>query len=234
VPLRILITGASRGLGLEFARQYVERGEQVFAAARHPERADDLQHLAEAHKDGLHVVRIDVGDAASIAAAYREIDNVLDELDLLINNAGVYTQKSEHLGRLDFDDALEVMRTNAIAPLIVSQEFLPLLRKAKSAKVVSITSGYGSISHNSGGFPYYYAASKAALNMGMRSLAGDVKRDGITVLVLNPGWVRTDMGGPGASLSPEESVRGMIRVIDTAKIDRTGLFFNWKGQPQDW
>ena len=120
----------------------------------------------------------------------------------------------EELGRLEMSAALDVLRTNAVGPLLVAQAFLALLRKARGARVVSLSSGYGSVSANTGGFPYYYAASKAALNMFMRSLAGDPAAAGVTTVLIDPGWVSTDMGGRHAPLTPSESVSSMLRVID--------------------
>jgi NAD(P)-dependent dehydrogenase (short-subunit alcohol dehydrogenase family) len=109
-----------------------------------------------------------------------------------------------------------------------------MLKRGRAAKVVAITSGYGFVSGNSGGFPYYYSASKAALNMFIRSLAGDLKPFGIAVAILNPGWVRTDMGGAGAPVSPEQSVAGMMQVIEKLSLDQTGEAFNWRGERQGW
>jgi NAD(P)-dependent dehydrogenase (short-subunit alcohol dehydrogenase family) len=127
-----------------------------------------------------------------------------------------------------------VLRVNAVGPLLVAQQCLALLRAGHHAKIISLSSGYGSVSSNSGGFPYYYSASKAALNMFMRSLAADAKRWGITTVLLDPGWVRTDMGGPGAPITPEEAVRRMIRLIDSLTLRQNGRFLNWQGHEQDW
>jgi NAD(P)-dependent dehydrogenase (short-subunit alcohol dehydrogenase family) len=235
----ILITGASRGLGLEFARQYLARGERVFAGCRRPEAAPRLQELQVTHRQRLTVVPLDVADADGIRAAHAAVRAQTESLDLLINNAGVYSghgsaEPLERLGTLTFEDALAVLRVNAVAPLLVAQQFLDLLRARRDAKIIGISSGYGSVSANSGGFPYYYSASKAALNMFMRSLAGDAQRWGLTTALLDPGWVRTDMGGSGAPITPEQSVRGMIRVIDGLTPRHNGRFFTWQGHEQAW
>jgi NAD(P)-dependent dehydrogenase (short-subunit alcohol dehydrogenase family) len=126
------------------------------------------------------------------------------------------------------------LRVNAVAPLIVAQQFLGLLRAARGAKLINISSGYGSVSANTGGFPYYYSASKAALNMFMRSLAADAKRWGITTVLLDPGWVSTDMGGPGAPLAPKKAVAAMLRLIDALTPRHNGRFLTWQGDEQDW
>jgi NAD(P)-dependent dehydrogenase (short-subunit alcohol dehydrogenase family) len=163
-------------------------------------------------------------------------------LDLLVNSAGVYSGRGsadpqaagEVMGRLEMAAALEVLRTNAVAPLLVAQAFLPLLRKARGARIVSLSSGYGSVSANSGGFPYYYAASKAALNMFMRSLAGDTAAAGVTTVLLDPGWVSTDMGGRHAPLTPTESVASMLRVIDGLGPRDNGRFLDRHGRAKAW
>lgn len=230
----VLVTGANRGLGLEFTRKYLQRGWRVYASARDPKKADELNHLVEGRSERLHVLPLDVRSEDAIRAAARTVATSTNALDLLINNAGVYLRESERLGHLNFDDAGDVLRTNAIAPLIITQALLSLLKRGRDVKVVAITSGYGFVSANTGDFPYYYSASKAALNMYMRSLAGDLRQFGITVAVLNPGWVSTDMGGPHAPVSPQQSVTGMTRVIDALTIDQTGLAFNWRGETQAW
>jgi NAD(P)-dependent dehydrogenase (short-subunit alcohol dehydrogenase family) len=117
---------------------------------------------------------------------------------------------------------------------MMAQQYLDLLRAGHDAKIVGISSGYGSVSANTGGFPCYYSASKAALNMFMRSLAADAKRWGIMTVLLDPGWVSTDMGGPNAPHTPKQSVRGMIRVIDTLTPQHNGRFFTWQGDDQPW
>ena len=239
VMQRILITGASRGLGLEFARCYLERGARVFAGCRRPDTAQPLQALQAIDPQRLTVVPLDVADAASILASHAIVRSQVDGLDLLINNAGVYSARGsagpeERLGELTFEDAMTVLRVNAVGPLLVAQQYLDLLRGGTRPKLVNLSSGYGSVSANTGGFPYYYSASKAALNMFMRSLAAEAKRWGIITVLLDPGWVRTDMGGPGAPLTPRRSAEGMIHVIDALAPRQNGRFLSWQGREQDW
>jgi NAD(P)-dependent dehydrogenase (short-subunit alcohol dehydrogenase family) len=236
---RILITGANRGLGLEFTRQYLERGARVFAGCRRPAQAQQLQTLGAAHPQRLSVVLLDVAAPDSILAAHAAVRSQVDGLDVLINSAGIYSSRGsegplERLGELTFEEALTVLRVNAVAPLMMAQQYLDLLRAGHDAKIVGISSGYGSVSANTGGFPYYYSASKAALNMFMRSLTADAKRWGIMTVLLDPGWVSTDMGGPNAPHTPKQSVRGMIRVIDTLTPQHNGRFFTWQGDDQPW
>src|SRR5215510_5913952 len=226
---RILITGANRGLGLAFTRAYVTRGERVFAGCRHPEVARQLQELQATSTGRLTIVPMDVADVRSLHTAHAIVRAQVDGLDVLLNNAGVYSSRgsdapSERLGDLQFEEALTVLRSNAVAPLLVAQQFLDLLRAGVEPKIVSLSSGYGSVSANTGGFPYYYSASKAALNMFMRSLAGDAKRWGIITTLLDPGWVSTDMGGRGAPTRPAQAVASMLRVIDTLKRHHNGRF----------
>jgi NAD(P)-dependent dehydrogenase (short-subunit alcohol dehydrogenase family) len=238
---RILITGANRGIGLEFVRQFVSRGDRVVATARDPKKAGELNQLAQKHGDQLLVVPLDVGNERSIQQVREAVVAHGDVLDLLINNAGVYAKKvgpdgqpAEIMGALKADDALDVMRVNAVAPLLIVQAFLNLLKKSKSPRIVNITSGYGSVSSNSGDFPYYYAASKAAMNMFMRSVAGDPAARGIVTIVMSPGWVKTDMGTSAAPLEAKDSVAGMINVIDGLKSSDNSRFLNWKGEEQPW
>jgi NAD(P)-dependent dehydrogenase (short-subunit alcohol dehydrogenase family) len=163
----------------------------------------------------------------------------VDGLDVLLNNAGVYSSRgsdapAERLGDLQFEAALTVLRSNAVAPLLVAQQFLDMLQAGVEPKIVSLSSGYGAVSANTGGFPYYYSASKAALNMFMRSLAGDAKRWGIITVLLDPGWVSTDMGGRGAPTSPGQAVASMLRVIDTLTRRHNGHFLTRQGEEQAW
>ena len=240
-PQRVLVTGANRGIGLEFARQLAARGDRVFATARDVSRVADLRDIANQYGDDrVTIVPLDVDSADSIHAAVEAVRKQTDALDLLINNAGIYAartgrdgQPAERLGELSFDDALKVIRTNAVAPLMLTQALLPLLEMGRNAKVVSITSGYGSVSDNSG-FPYYYAASKAALNQFMRSFAADGARNGIITILMSPGWVQTDMGGAGAPTKPQQSVAGMLKVIDGLTAKDNSTFKEWKGEEVEW
>jgi NAD(P)-dependent dehydrogenase (short-subunit alcohol dehydrogenase family) len=236
---RILITGANRGLGLEFTRQYLERGERVFAGCRRPETARSLHALQATYTQRLTIMALDVAEAASIHAAHAIVRSQVDGLEVLINNAGVYSSHGsdapeERLGTLYFEDALTVLRVNAVAPLLVAQQYMDLLRAGHEAKIVSLSSGYGSVSANTGNFPYYYSASKAALNMFMRSLAVDAQPWGITTVLLDPGWVRTDMGGRTAPITPRQAVEGMVHIIDTLTPHHNGRFFTWQGREQVW
>jgi NAD(P)-dependent dehydrogenase (short-subunit alcohol dehydrogenase family) len=180
-----------------------------------------------------------VADEGSIQRAHQAVSEDTDALDLLINNAGIYSTvggrwTGETFGTLSAEEAVTVLRVNSIGPILIAQRFSDLLSRGVNPKVANISSGYGSVSRNDGHFPYHYSASKAALNQYMRSFARDAKPLGIAVLILSPGWVRTDMGGKNATLSPEESVAAMIRIMDRVTLEQTSCWFNYDGQPVAW
>jgi NAD(P)-dependent dehydrogenase (short-subunit alcohol dehydrogenase family) len=236
---RVFITGAGRGIGLELARQYVQRGDRVLAGYREPNRAPELLALREQHNDLLTLVQLEVGSAESIAAAVRLAHRELDGLDVLINNAAInpgdaFTEGPDGQILLDPERAVEEYRINSLAPLLIAQSFLTLLRAGANPRVVNISSGTGSLTLKTRGEDYSYAASKAALNMLTRAFAFSKQAAGITAVIAAPGWVRTDMGGPNALLDPNESVRGVIAVIDRLTPADTGSFWRYDGSPMPW
>jgi NAD(P)-dependent dehydrogenase (short-subunit alcohol dehydrogenase family) len=238
--LKAVITGAGRGLGLEFVKQLLPRAEFLIATARSPEAALELQDLARRNAGKLKIVQLDVSDERSIHQAAEEIGNLVSSLDLLINNAGIYIGRrgtaagSDKLGKLTMQSGVETLRTNAIGPMILTQSLLPLLEAAEpKARIVSLTSGLASIA-NTAGPPFHYSASKAALNMYMHGLAAQMRKSGIISVVINPGWVQTDMGGPGASISAAESAKGILKVADGLTLEQSGSFLNYKGQREPW
>ncbi|MEO5731201.1 MAG: SDR family NAD(P)-dependent oxidoreductase [Byssovorax sp.] len=206
LPMRIIITGANRGIGLELVRQCLARGDSVIATARNPQDARELQSLAESSRE-LAVLACYVGDDAGVRAFAAKVTGAVDAL---INNAGVMGAMTS-LADLDTEDALKTYSINALGPLRVTGALLPQLRQGKVKKVLHVTSGMGSISDNTSGGAYGYRMSKAALNMGNRSMAADLKRDGIHCAVINPGWVKTDMGGTGALLP--QLRRGKVKKV---------------------
>ena len=237
--MRVFITGANRGLGLELTRQYLERGDHVFAASRTPADATELQQLQQQYADRLVLLPLDVTNAGSIASAAQTVSATTNSLDLLINNAGVYPHAGsgdahQRLGQLTHDDAIETMQVNAIGPLLVSQALLPLLRAGHKGRIISISSGQGSLTWKASGDPYHYSASKAALNMYMRSLAAEVGHMGLISVIVDPGWMRTDMGGDHATQEPTESARGIIRLVEQLHAEENGSFVTWQGQPVPW
>ncbi|MFD2721689.1 SDR family oxidoreductase [Hymenobacter monticola] len=237
--MRVFITGANRGLGLELTRQYLERGDQVFAASRQPTQAAELQQLRQQYADRLVLLPLDVAKADSIAAAAQAVQSQTDALDVLINNAGVYPHAGsgdahQRLGQLTHDDAIETMQVNAIGPLLVAQALLPLLRAGQRGRILSISSGQGSLTWKATGDPYHYSASKAALNMYMRSLAAEVGHMGLLSVLVDPGWMRTEMGGDHATQEPADSARGIIRLAEQLHADENGSFLTWQGQHVPW
>lgn len=233
--MRVLVTGSNRGIGLQFVRDLLARGDRVWAGCRRPEQADGLQALAAQYSEQLTLVALDVSDPESIQAAARTVAGQSDALDLLINNAGVGApQGQESLSGVTFDGMLGVLRTNTVGPLIMTQAFLDLLAAARGAKVVNLTSGLGSIGEtNHGGF-FAYAPSKAALNMVTKLLSNELEAQQIVVISVDPGWVQTDMGGPNAWITTETSVGGMLQVIDQATLKESGRFYVYDGSQRAW
>ncbi|SNR40057.1 Short-chain dehydrogenase [Hymenobacter mucosus] len=237
---RVLITGANRGLGLELTRQYLERGNTVFATSRQPQAAADLQALAASHPGKLHLIALDITSEASIGTARRAVRAVTAGLDVLINNAGIFPgagpedPANQRLGEFTSDNALTVFQVNAVGPLLVTQAFLDLLKAGDKPRIVSLSSGQGSLTWKASGEPYHYSASKAALNMYMRALAAEVGHQGVISVVVDPGWLRTGMGGSAATLSPSDSARGIIRLTDQLHAEENGSFLTWQGQPVPW
>lgn len=236
---RILVTGGARGMGLEFVRQYLADGNEVFAAARNADERDSLTELQSEYPDRLTTIDMDVTDSDDVFDCRQMVVGGTDTLDVLVNNAGINSATSGNpashtkLGHLDPEEMLDMFHVNAIAPVILCEAFLDLLAEADRPRVVALSSRSGSFSVEQGG-NYGYAGSKAALNMLMRQLAFDVQDYGITVSVLNPGWVQTRMGGSDARLTPEESVAGMREVIDGLTLEDTAEWLTWDGEKQPW
>jgi NAD(P)-dependent dehydrogenase (short-subunit alcohol dehydrogenase family) len=222
----VLITGASRGIGLGLARVYAESGWRVIATARSPAKAAELSAIA-----GITVESLEVTDAAAVdqlAAKYKDTP-----IDVLINNAGVLHREHTATNAPTLESFRDTFETNVYAPLKIAIAFGDSLRKAAQPKLVGISSTLGSIGLSGGGYTTY-RGSKAALNAIYHSLAVDLKRDNITVLPLHPGWVQTDMGGANAALTVEASARGLKNVIDNATIADTGRFMQHDGKELPW
>jgi NAD(P)-dependent dehydrogenase (short-subunit alcohol dehydrogenase family) len=227
----VVITGANRGIGFALAGLYAARGAKVFACCRAPNEAKDLATLARLHV--LTVLPVDVSDDASVAALGAALGAT--PVDVLINNAGVSGGPLEQqtATRMDFATWADTFNVNSIGPVRVLHALLPALKRAQKPKVMSITSQLGAISLDLA-LAYGYSASKAALNKFMRLAAPDLARDGIASGVIHPGWVQTDMGGPGAQITPAESAAGIAQVIDQLSIENSGGFWKWNGGRHDW
>jgi NAD(P)-dependent dehydrogenase (short-subunit alcohol dehydrogenase family) len=228
----ILITGASRGLGLEFTRQYLAEGWTVIAACRNPGTARGLQELEAKSKGALTVVEIDVTDGASVKRAAGRLQG--RAIDVLVNGAGVYGGRGQKLGSLDYEDWRQVLEVNLLGPARLCEAFLDSLERSDRRLIVTITSGMGSLADNTSGGSILYRTSKAAVNMLMRTSAIDLQARGITCIVVNPGWVKTDMGGPNAKLSPEQSIQAMRRLIAKLGPEDSGRFYNYDGREYPW
>jgi NAD(P)-dependent dehydrogenase (short-subunit alcohol dehydrogenase family) len=226
-----LVTGANRGLGLEFVRQLLARGDRVVATCRHPGKATALNPLAGEFPGRLHVLPLDVADPKSIAELARELPLVCESLDLLVNGAGVL-HSGERFGSVSAANLDDSFRTNARGPLLLVQALAPLL--VDGARVANITSELGSIAALTRFGTPSYNISKAAQNMATALLAKALAARGIIVLALHPGWVQTDMGGSGATLAPAQSVQGLLQVIDRATLQSSGQFFDWHGDALSW
>lgn len=224
----VLITGANRGLGLEFARQYAKAGWNVIGTAREPDAAADLKALGA----NVKIEALDVADQQSVDAMATRLKE--QPIDLLINNAGVSGGGGNSVAAIKPDEYERVMQVNALGPVRVTHALLPNLKAGKGRTIVSISSGLGSIENNKNGGYYAYRESKAALNMFMRSIAAELKGDGFICIPMSPGWVKTDMGGPNAALTPEQSITGMRKVIDSLKPEDSGKFWNHEGAVVPW
>ena len=228
----VLITGANRGLGLEFARQYAADGWQVYASYRDLSSASKLRRLANTSEDNLRIMALDVTDPSSVKAAVTKLEG--QAIDLLLNNAGVGGARGQIIGNIDYKAWEKVLDVNTMGPMRVSEAFVDLVARSKRKLIVTLTSGMGSITDNTSGGSIAYRSSKAAVNMVMRSLAIDLAPRGITCVVINPGWVLTDMGGPNATMTPAESVKRLRDLIATLGPAQSGRFFNYDGREYPW
>ena len=227
-----LITGANRGIGLEFAKQYLADGWRVYATCRDPNSASELRQLADKSGDKLRILALNVTDPASVKAAAAELDG--QAIDLLLNNAGVGGVRGQTIGNIDYEAWAKVLDANTMGPMRVSEAFVDHVARSKRKLIVTLTSGMGSIADNTSGGSVPYRSSKAAVNMVMRSLAIDLAPRGITCVVVNPGWVRTDMGGPHATQTTTESVTRLRGLIETLGPAQSGKFFNYNGREYAW
>ncbi|HET6396780.1 MAG TPA: SDR family oxidoreductase [Pseudoxanthomonas sp.] len=234
-----LVTGANRGLGLAFVRHLLARGGHVVAACRQPGRATALNQLAGEHPGRLHVLPLDVASARSRDELLRELPLVLDggRIGLLLNNAGVL-RGGERFGQVAEADLETSLRTNAIGPFLLVQALAPLLADAGpeggGAVVANLSSEIGSIAGRREFRTPSYAIGKAAQNMGTALLARALAPRGIAVVALHPGWVRTDMGGPQATLAPDAAVAALLRVIEGLRPEDTGRFLDGQGRSLPW
>ena len=223
----VLITGANRGIGLEFARSFAAEGWSVHACCRQPDKASRLK--AVAGEVALH--RLDVTNGLQVAGLARELAD--QPLDLLLNNAGIYGPRTG-FAQTDYDEWAPVFQVNTMAPLRMAERFVAQVARSERKLIANISSKMGSIGDNARGGSYIYRSSKAALNMIVKSLSVDLAGRGIAVVAFHPGWVQTDMGGPEAALTAADSVAGMHAVIDRLGPPDNGKFFNYDGSEIPW
>ncbi|WP_339382564.1 SDR family oxidoreductase [Pelagicoccus albus] len=227
----ILVTGASRGIGLELACQYAEAGNTVLATCREPETANALAHLAESHPN-VEVQPLDVVDPLSVLSLASLVRKRGENLDVLINNAGILVQ--EKFGEWTADAFSATMETNVVGPALVMQAFAELVNEG--GKIINVSSAMGSFGINmeAGGLTSSYATSKAALNMLVRQVAPGLLAKGVITVSFSPGWVKTEMGGPEANLSVRESVESLIRAFGNLGPEQAGQFLDYTGLPLPW
>ena len=231
----VLVTGSNRGLGLEFTKQYAERGYKVIATARKPKKADALQALA-AENPNIIIEKLDVTDLDAIDALAEKYEG--EPIDILINNAGITGDpfETQILGKIDYDVFDTVMRVNVMGPLKIAEAFLDNVAASEQKKIISVSSSMGSIAKTFG-TGYFYRSSKAALNMSMATLAKEVKSKGIAIGLVNPGPTATDMMKQfdnGGLRDPALATADMIRNIDTVTIDNSGIFLQYDGTVLPW
>ncbi len=227
----ILITGANRGLGLEFARQYRDAGWRVYACARSPKDAGELQAIAAPSGGRVTVHALEVTDHPRIEALAKELRDVA--LDVLLNNAGIYGPQNGGVDHVDYKAWAEVLAVNTMGPMKMTECFLEHVARSERKVIASISSQMASIAQNGGGH-YPYRSSKAALNMVMRGLAADLRLRGVIAVAIDPGWVQTDMGGASAPLRPPQSIAGVRQVIDRLRPEDSGKFLRYDGSEQPW
>lgn len=226
---QVLITGANRGIGLEFVKQYAADGWRVLACCRNPQTATALQTIANANPQ-VRLQPLDVADFNQIEALALALKG--EVIDVLINNAGVYPHST--FGDTNYEEWATGFKVNSMAPLKMAEAFVQHLTKSQLKKMATLTSKMGSIEDNTSGESYSYRSSKTAVNMVMKSLSIDLKPYGISVVTLHPGWVQTDMGGSNALINAHTSVMGLRLVIEQLSLNNTGLFKAFDGKEIAW
>ena len=223
----VLVTGAARGLGLDFTRQFAAKGWKVLACARKPDGLKDI-------KGDIHHHTLEVTDYKAVKALAKKLNG--EAIDVLICNAGVCgdrEQRGQVLGAFDADEMRRVFEINTLAPLMMAEAFAEHVARSQQKKLIAITSILGSLANNNGG-RYAYRASKTALNMEWSCLAKELGGKGVICVALHPGWVQTDMGGPTATLTIEQSVPSMVKVIEGLKPSDNGRYVSYDGSELPW
>ena len=230
---RILVTGAARGIGFEFVRHFLARGERVFATLRKPDPGRRWAELAGIHPGRLTLLTLDLSQLSSIAAFADTLSGHTDALDLLINNAGLLSS-GERFGQVEPLALEQAFRVNAAAPLLLTQALTPALARGTQPKVLNLSSELASIAQRKAFSTPSYCISKAALNMATRLMAFELTQRGIGCAAVHPGWVKTDMGGANAPVTVEDSVRALIEFIERLAPEHYGGFFSSDATPLPW
>ena len=228
----LFVTGANRGIGLELVRQYASGGWNVHATCRNPDQATELQALVGGRGNNIIVHQLDVtsdSGIAEIAAMFRGIP-----IDILFNNAGVYGPAGTGFGSTQRDDWLKALNVNTISPMKLMEALVDNVAASELRIIATMSSKMGSMADNHSGGSYVYRSTKAALNAVMVSAAHDLRPRGVTAVVLHPGWVRTDMGGPNGEISVTESVSGMRRILAGLRPENAGSFYDIDGSIIPW
>ncbi|BBL35313.1 hypothetical protein Nstercoris_01576 [Nitrosomonas stercoris] len=229
----VLITGANRGIGLEFATQYAADGWRVLACCRQPQQATALNQLAKQYQDHVFIYQLDVKQLTAVDQLSQQLHD--QTIDILINNAGTYPPaQNGEFGHINYNDWIETFKVNTFAPLKMAEALNEQVARSQHKKIATITSKMGSIDDNQRGGSYIYRTSKTAANMVAKSLAIDLQPRSIISVLLHPGWVQTDMGGQGALISAKQSVAGMKSILDNITLADTGKFLAYDGQHIAW
>lgn len=229
----VFVTGSNKGLGLGIVELLLREKYKVIAGIHH--KSEKIELLKKEFKDLLYVVKINVASEYSVKKAYKKVARKVKHIDIIINNAGIHPKESFNpLEKIKIKSMKKVLAVNAIGPLIVLKHFIPLLFKGKRKLIVNISSEAGSISTCWRKAEYDYCMSKAALNMASRILQNYLKDNGVKVLAIHPGWVRTDMGGPDAEVSVEESAHGIFKLLKKEWQLNDEIYFDYKGNKMEW
>jgi len=233
----VLVSGANRGLGLEFVRQYAADGWNVLATARDPQKAMELKQIEARHRD-VSTHALDISNDESIEELVDELDG--KAIDVVIHNSGIYPHKGQKFGEIDYDGWSEALVTNLFGPMRLTEALVENVAASERKQIAAISSSMASLgtiqdgSVANAGVAYQYRTSKTALNMAMAVLATELGPRGISVVMIDPGWVKTDMGGPNAQLTPEQSISGIRKVLAGNPMEISGKFIGYDGVVRPW
>ncbi len=230
--MKVLITGASRGIGLEMVRYGMEQGWDVLACCRNPQQAEKLLSMAQLSNGRVSVYLADMSELATLQALAYELRN--EAIDMLINNAGVYGSDKNQFGKVDAHDWVQSFKVNSIAPMKMSELFIEQLAMGESKIIACLSSKMASMDDNSSGGSYIYRSTKAALNSVVKSLSIDLADKAIKCVALHPGWVKTDMGGANGEISARESVSQIFATLQTLTAEDSGRFIDIDGCDIAW